>query len=85
MANGCDRTDPLTLDNQLCFSVYSTAHDFTRLCRTLLDPLGLTCTQYLVLLALLQEDGVSVKTLGARNPSAYALRSRRPQGSTRTS
>lgn len=66
MANGCDSTDPLTLDNQLCFSVYSTAHAFTRLYRTLLDPLGLTYTQYIVLLALLQEDGVSIKALGAR-------------------
>lgn len=66
MANGCDSTDPLTLDNQLCFSVYSTAHAFTRLYRTLLDPLGLTYTQYIVLLALFQEDGVSIKALGAR-------------------
>lgn len=66
MANGCDNRDPLTLDNQLCFSVYSTAHAFTRLYRTLLDPLGLTYTQYIVLLALLEEDGVSIKALGGR-------------------
>jgi len=66
LANGCDSMDPLTLDNQLCFSVYSTAHAFTRLYRTLLDPLGLTYTQYIVLLALLGEDGVSIKTLGER-------------------
>ncbi len=66
MANGCNRKDPLQLDNQLCFSVYSTAHAFTRLYRGLLDPLGLTYTQYIVLLALLPEDGISIKALGAR-------------------
>jgi DNA-binding MarR family transcriptional regulator len=66
VAKGCDNTDPLTLDNQLCFSVYSTAHAFTRLYRTLLDPLGLTYTQYIALLALFAEDGVSIKELGAR-------------------
>jgi DNA-binding MarR family transcriptional regulator len=66
LANGYNSTDPLTLDNQLCFSVYSTAHAFTRLYRTLLDPLGLTYTQYIVLLALLAEDGLSIKMLGER-------------------
>lgn len=66
MANRCDSTDPLTLDNQLCFSVYSTAHAFTRLYRRLLDPLGLTYTRYIALLALFELDGVSIKTLGAR-------------------
>jgi len=64
LAGDDDTTDPLALANQLCFSVYSAAHAFTRLYRELLDSLGLTYTQYLVLLALWQEDGLSVKRLG---------------------
>ena len=42
----------LRLDNQICFAVYSTAHAFNRVYKPLLDRLGLTYPQYLVMLAL---------------------------------
>jgi DNA-binding MarR family transcriptional regulator len=58
--------DSLALGNQLCFSVYSTAHAFTRLYSTLLKSLDVTYTQYLVLLVLWEEDGPTVKSLGDR-------------------
>lgn len=59
-----DHPPPLSVDRQLCFAVYSTAHVLNRLYKPLLDPLGLTYPQYLVMLALWQEDGVTVKRLG---------------------
>ena len=57
---------PLLLDNQLCFAVYSTAHAFNRVYKPLLDRLGLTYPQYLVMLVLWEQDGVSVKDIGER-------------------
>src|SRR3989442_6319317 len=57
---------PLRLDNQLCFAVYSTAHAFNRVYKPLLDALDLTYPQYLVMLALWEQDGVTVKDIGAR-------------------
>jgi DNA-binding MarR family transcriptional regulator len=60
-------TDPLLLlGNQLCFAIYSTAHAFNRVYKPLLDRLGLTYPQYLVMLALWERDGVPVKNLGKR-------------------
>lgn len=55
-----------TLDRQICFAVYSTSHAFTRAYRTLLDPLGLTYPQYLVMLTLWEKDGMRVKEIGKR-------------------
>src|SRR5919198_619861 len=57
---------PLLLGNQLCFAVYSTAHAFNRFYTPLLDRLGLTYPQYLVMLVLWEQDGVSVKEIGER-------------------
>src|ERR1700746_2962958 len=56
----------LMLSNQLCFAVYSTAHAFNRVYKPLLDRLGLTYPQYLVMLALWERDGVPVKDIGER-------------------
>ena len=58
--------DVVPLEQQLCFSVYSAAHAFTAAYKPLLEPFGLTYPQYLVLLALWQKDGVSVKEIGSR-------------------
>lgn len=55
-----------TLDQQVCFAVYSTAHAFNRTYKPLLEPLGLTYPQYLVMLALWEEDGLTVKALGEK-------------------
>jgi DNA-binding MarR family transcriptional regulator len=57
--------EAMRLANQLCFSVYATAHAFGRVYRPLLDPLGLTYPQYLVLLVLWERDGLTVGEIGA--------------------
>ena len=56
----------LRLDNQLCFALYSTSLAMTRLYKPLLDALGITYPQYLVLLVLWERDGLSVSELGHR-------------------
>ena len=56
----------LRLDNQICFAVYSAAHAFNRVYKPLLDRLGLTYPQYLVMLVLWERDGVPVKEIGER-------------------
>jgi len=58
--------DPLHLDDQLCFALYHASRALTRAYAPLLDPLGLTYPQYLVLLVLWERDGVTVKALGER-------------------
>jgi len=63
-----DATAPglLQLDNQLCFALYSTSLAMTKVYKPLLAALGLTYPQYLVMLALWQDDGLMVSELGAR-------------------
>jgi MarR family transcriptional regulator, organic hydroperoxide resistance regulator len=56
----------LRLDDQLCFSVYAAGHAFNRFYKPLLEPLGLTYPQYLVLLTLWEEDGLPLKAIGDR-------------------
>jgi DNA-binding MarR family transcriptional regulator len=57
---------PLKLENQICFAVYSTAHAFNRIYKPLLDQLGLTYPQYLVMLVLWERSPQSVGSLGAK-------------------
>jgi len=56
--------DPLALDQQLCFALYSASRALTNRYRPLLDELGLTYPQYLVMLALFEHGALSVKDLG---------------------
>jgi MarR family transcriptional regulator, organic hydroperoxide resistance regulator len=56
----------LLLGNQLCFAIYSTAHAFNRVYKPLLDRLGLTYPQYLVMLVLWEGDGLTVGDIGER-------------------
>jgi DNA-binding MarR family transcriptional regulator len=56
----------LRLDNQICFAVYSAAHAFNRVYKPLLDRLGLTYPQYLVMLVLWERDNVPLKDIGER-------------------
>lgn len=56
----------LALDRQLCFALYSSSLAMTKLYKPLLDPLGLTYPQYLVMLALWEADGATVGELGHR-------------------
>ncbi|TDP75018.1 MarR family winged helix-turn-helix transcriptional regulator [Roseateles toxinivorans] len=55
-----------TLDVQLCFALYSSSLAMTKLYKPMLDPLGLTYPQYLVLMVLWQQDGLGVSALGER-------------------
>ena len=59
-------TDALRLDNQLCYALYAAAHRMTKSYRPLLERLGLTYPQYLVLLVLWEQDGVTVSEIGKR-------------------
>ncbi|KQX25710.1 MULTISPECIES: MarR family winged helix-turn-helix transcriptional regulator [unclassified Sphingomonas] len=52
------------LDDMLCFAVYAAGHAFNRVYKPLLDRLGLTYPQYLVILALRHTDGQTVGALG---------------------
>ncbi len=58
--------DPLALDNQLCFALYSTSLAMTKAYKPLLDALGLTYPQYLVMLVLWEHGTQSVSELGER-------------------
>lgn len=53
---------PLPLDDQICFTLYSTSMAITRTYKPMLDAMGITYPQFLVLSALGEEDG---KTIGA--------------------
>jgi DNA-binding MarR family transcriptional regulator len=55
----------LLLDDQLCFALYAASRAVTTRYRPLLDELGLTYPQYLVMLVLWEQDSVSVSDLGA--------------------
>ncbi|MEE7460393.1 MarR family transcriptional regulator [Methylobacterium fujisawaense] len=50
----------------MCFAVYAAAHAFGRAYRNLLGRHELTYPQYLVLLVLWEQDGLSVKEIGNR-------------------
>ncbi|WIX87126.1 MarR family transcriptional regulator [Amycolatopsis sp. DG1A-15b] len=55
----------LRLDDQLCFGLYSASRAVTSLYRVVLEDLDLTYPQYLVMLALWEQDHRLVKELGA--------------------
>jgi len=59
-------TSWLALDHQLCFALYSASLAMTKLYKPLLDPLGLTYPQYLVMLVLWEGDGLTVGQVGER-------------------
>lgn len=56
----------VTIDQMLCFAVYSAGHAFTRFYKPRLDALDLTYPQYLAFLVLWERDDITVKTLGER-------------------
>ncbi|WP_047248151.1 MarR family winged helix-turn-helix transcriptional regulator [Chromobacterium subtsugae] len=58
--------DALRLDQQLCFALYSASLAMNKAYRDSLKPLGLTYSQYLVLLVLWEQDQRSVSDIGAR-------------------
>jgi MarR family transcriptional regulator, organic hydroperoxide resistance regulator len=56
----------LALDNQLCFALHAASRAMGQVYRPLLAPLGLTYSQYLVLLVLWETDDQSVSAIGDR-------------------
>jgi DNA-binding MarR family transcriptional regulator len=60
-----ERDFTLLLDDQLCFALYAASRAMTSLYRPLLDELGLTYPQYLVMIVLWERGSSSVKELGA--------------------
>ena len=58
--------EAMKLNNQLCFPLYAAARSVTNLYTPWLKPLGLTYTQYIVLLVLWEHDGISVSEIGEK-------------------
>lgn len=56
----------LKLDNQICFPMYVASKEIVRQYIPLLKELDLTYTQYITLLALWENDHITVKELGHR-------------------
>ncbi|MCU1627612.1 MAG: MarR family transcriptional regulator [Pseudonocardia sp.] len=67
--HGSDTVDLLKLDRQVCFALSVAARNVVALYRPLLEPMGLTHPQYLVMLALWEREPRSVTALA----SALAL------------
>lgn len=61
-----DTSELLKLDNQVCFALYSASLAMTKLYKPLLDRIGLTYPQYLVMLVLWERDGLTVSEIGER-------------------
>lgn len=58
------REKALLLENQLCFALYVCSKEIIRKYKPLLDPIGLTYTGYITMLALWEKDNITVKELG---------------------
>ena len=56
--------DKLKLENQLCFPLYAAAKEVIRRYRPLLDPFGLTYTQYIAMMVMWEKRCLNVKELG---------------------
>ena len=65
------------LDDQLCFALYSASNRLTNIYRPILEPMGLTYTQFVALMALWEKDDVSIsqlaKTTGLSKPTMTPL------------
>jgi DNA-binding MarR family transcriptional regulator len=53
-------------ESMLCFDIYATHHAIGQVYQPLLSELGLTYPQYLVMIVLWEQDGLTVGELGAR-------------------
>ena len=59
-------SDPLALERQVCFALTVASRSVVAAYKPVLDPMGITHPQYLVMLALWAEHPLSVKELGVR-------------------
>lgn len=61
-----DIAKQIKLDALLCFAAYSASHAFSRLYRPLLDKLGLTYPQFIVMMVLWEHGATTMKALGEK-------------------
>lgn len=66
MKPSLDACEALKLDNQLCFALYSTSLQMTKVYKPLLQALGLTYPQYIAMLVLWEQDGITVGDISSR-------------------
>jgi len=66
MTKPLDTCESLLLDNQLCFALHSTSLLMTKVYKPLLQALGLTYPQYLAMMVLWEEDGLTVGEISHR-------------------
>ena len=57
-------TEMLKLENQLCFPLYACAKEVIRRYTPLLEPLGLTYTQYIAMMVMWEHKTISVRDIG---------------------
>ena len=57
---------PRALNQQICFTLYATSMAVTRMYKPMLDRMGITYPQYLVLAALGEQDGLTVGAIADR-------------------
>lgn len=60
------RTPDLSLDSQLCFALYSTSLAITQQYKKHLAEMGMTYPQYVIMMILWENDGVSLKHIASR-------------------
>ena len=65
MSKNPDPCESLLLDNQLCFALHSTSLLMTKVYKPLLQALGLTYPQYLAMMVLWEEDGLTVSEISS--------------------
>ncbi|RON84310.1 MarR family transcriptional regulator [Pseudomonas chlororaphis] len=61
-----EKCDDLLLNNQLCFALHSTSLLMTKVYKPLLQELGLTYPQYLAMMVLWEQDGLTVGEISSR-------------------
>ena len=66
MSNDSSAPIELPLDDRLCLALYAASRAMTSRYRPILEPLGLTYPQYLVMVLLWEEGVQTVRSIGAR-------------------
>ncbi len=61
-----DKYDALKLDNQVCFPLYAVSKGIVSHYQPYLDEIGLTYTQYIVMMVMWEKKETNVKDLGAK-------------------
>jgi len=61
--NGMTNLDPLKLEHQLCFRLYSASRKMTRIYQPILDKHGLTYPQYILLMIMWEHESMDFKEL----------------------